>query len=608
MRINFNKLEIHNFLSFEDEVFDFNDKLGMSLICGKNNDIPGSKNGAGKSAIWSALIFCLFGETQNGIKNENIKNRYSESKDVRVVVYFDIEDISYKLITNLNKSNQVSCLIYQIDGETEIDLTKSTLMETRKFLETEIFHCDLSIFLRTIYLSSDQTYNFFKLKKSEKKDFIEKLFDISVFGNMYTSIHKDILYIDKEISGQQNKLLILNKSDEEYLRCINDYNTTKDNKIKALIEDLEEYKNKYNSVKDNNITTNSELVNKFEVAINKINDNLSKLQTSSREITKKLQNVDFEISKLKSNKEQKEKVIEKHSELLSKLCDDCSIIFKNYYNLDVYINDISKIDEKTEKLHLETIELQKSKQETSTKIEALDGKLILAERKIKELTEAQLKIKSELISIESKIQFSETNLEKVKNEPNPYINLYENNKQKIETESNTLNKISEKYNYLKFAENIVSQETIRKFIIKDLIGLLNNKIKVYLSKVGAKYTVIFDEDMNFEFITDGGTCEYGNFSAGERVRIMIATCFAFRDFMAIRNNLSSNILILDEFIDGNIDSVAIEGILSILKDFTNMYNQNVYIISHREEIDNSIFDNIIQVVKTNNVSHIKYTI
>ena len=40
------------------------------------------------------------------------------------------------------------------DGN-ELDLTKSSMVETRKFLEKEILHCDMSIFLRTVMLSSD---------------------------------------------------------------------------------------------------------------------------------------------------------------------------------------------------------------------------------------------------------------------------------------------------------------------------------------------------------------------------------------------------------------------------------------------------------------------
>ena len=124
--------------------------------------------------------------------------------------------------------------------------------------------------------------------------------------------------------------------------------------------------------------------------------------------------------------------------------------------------------------------------------------------------------------------------------------------------------------------------------------------------MGSLYTVIFDSDMNYEFITDGGKCEFGNFSAGERMRIMIATSFAFRDFMSIRNGLSSNILILDEYFDSAIDSACIENILSILREYSNSYNQNIFLVSHRYEVSDDQFSNIIQIEKTKNISKINY--
>ena len=88
---------------------------------------------------------------------------------------------------------------------------------------------------------------------------------------------------------------------------------------------------------------------------------------------------------------------------------------------------------------------------------------------------------------------------------------------------------------------------------------------------------------------------------------MIASCFAFRDFMRIKNNLSSNILVLDEFIDGAIDSLAIESILDILRDFSKTWNQSIYVISHRKEaLSSDHFSKVIQVQKTHNISKICY--
>lgn len=169
-----------------------------------------------------------------------------------------------------------------------------------------------------------------------------------------------------------------------------------------------------------------------------------------------------------------------------------------------------------------------------------------------------------------------------------------------------LDKLEKSHRYLKFAEGIVSQETLRKFIISDLIGLLNNKIKTYLTRLGAKYTVVFDSDMDYEFVTSGGPCEFGNFSMGEAKRIMIATSFAFRDFMSIRNGLTSNILVLDEYFDSALSASCVESIIQILKEYVRDYKQGVYCISHRTEVSVENFDSVILVHKTNDISRIEY--
>jgi hypothetical protein len=36
-----------------------------------------------------------------------------------------------------------------------------------------------------MFLTSSQTYNFYEMKKSDKKEFVEQLFDIGGFGDMH---------------------------------------------------------------------------------------------------------------------------------------------------------------------------------------------------------------------------------------------------------------------------------------------------------------------------------------------------------------------------------------------------------------------------------------
>jgi DNA repair exonuclease SbcCD ATPase subunit len=175
MNLKIEKLKIKNFMSFKEDVFDFGEYRGLTLVCGKNMDVPASRNAVGKSSLFSALLYVLFGELQYQIKNQNLRNRYSTEKLMSVELEFHADaDRRFRLIRGL-KGNSSFIDLKEIDeaGNIVHDLNRSSIMETDKFIQREIIHCDISIFLRTIILSSDQNYNFFKLTPAAKRDFIE---------------------------------------------------------------------------------------------------------------------------------------------------------------------------------------------------------------------------------------------------------------------------------------------------------------------------------------------------------------------------------------------------------------------------------------------------
>ena len=116
--------------------------------------------------------------------------------------------------------------------------------------------------------------------------------------------------------------------------------------------------------------------------------------------------------------------------------------------------------------------------------------------------------------------------------------------------------------------------------------------------------VEFDNEFHYEFIRGNGAHpEFNSLSGGESLRIVIATSFAFKDFLESRRNISSNIRFLDEFFEKDADNLGMNSTISILKDFSKIMNQNVFLISNKlNEIDNSIFDNILLVTIKNNKS------
>ena len=606
MRIEFKKIEIHNFMSFEDEVFDFSEKDGMTLVQGINNDFPGQTNGAGKSNIFLSLAYTLFGDLPKIKKNENIINRLANPQEMRLVLWLDVDNKSYKIARGISKkASSLEVLKIAKDGSEE-DITKSSIAETQKMIEDDILHCDISIFLRTILLTADETYNFYLLKKADKKEFVEKLFDIGVFEEIWKLVHRDVLDLDKEILSKQSYLLGLSKTIDDCQDKSQRHEVEHENRLKLLTESISNAEEKLAEQKKIEVKSNDEVVKKLELAIDKLEEKKSETWNVESSLAEKISKCDLGMHKLESTKSSSQKTISKHSEVLGKLCDDCKTIFSKYYSLDKCLEEIEDADEKIKKLEEAKKKLLEEKSELSKSRSSNEDKIQKARAKLRDLNAEAVEARAALAKLESRVESLKNDLVKTKSEKNPWLEILDETKKKIESGSKEVEALALKRKHLDLAQSIVSQDTLRKFVIKDLVVLLNNKIKTYLTKLGANFYVVFDEDMDYEFMTPSGKCEWGNFSAGERMKTMVATSFAFRDFMAARNGLNANILILDEYFDSAIDALTVESVLNLLKDMSRELKQSIYVITHRKEVSQDMFDQLLVVEKTNGTSHASF--
>lgn len=607
MKINFNRIEIHSFMSFEDQTFDFSLMEGMTLVQGKNNDIPNLKNGSGKSSLFMSLLYVLFGQLQNQIKkNENIVNRYAHDKDTRVVLSFDVDGQKYKIARGLNKGKTSYLNLYDSSGDEDKDITKSTIAETQSFIENEILHCDISIFMRTIMLSADQTYNFYTLKKADKKEFVEKLFDISVFGDMYQAIHKDKLSLDKSLLSQQNQLLILNKNVDDYTNLKMQHDAKTNQQIQNTTAAAKQLDAELRLLTEKTININQTTVQKLKTAASKLEQAQQNALQKQQQISEKKTKLQVALSKIQTEIDLKKKLIAKHSGIENKLCNECQTVFRKHYDLDEAQKTIDDLLEKTIKINAAIEQCIADETKQSSELKLIKEKIKLVNDKTTSLMSESVEHSAKVATTKSKLDHANLELKQLQTAVNPYTKMLEDANASVNDTNEKLKQNSTKHQYLEFAENIVSQDTLRKFIIKDLIVLLNNRIKTYLMRLGAKYYVEFDEDMDYDFIVPNGTCEFGNFSAGERMRLMIATSLAFRDFMSIRNGLNANVLILDEYFDSAIDSICIDSVLKILDEYKTKMKQNIFVISHRLEVNLDQFDRTIVVEKTNNLSKVVF--
>ena len=95
---------------------------------------------------------------------------------------------------------------------------------------------------------------------------------------------------------------------------------------------------------------------------------------------------------------------------------------------------------------------------------------------------------------------------------------------------------------------------------------------------------------------------YASFSEGEKMRINLAILFTWRAVAKLRNSASTNILILDEVLDGSLDGNGTDEFLKILNNLTQ--DTNTFIISHKIDQMYDKFTNVLKFEKHKNFSRI----
>jgi energy-coupling factor transporter ATP-binding protein EcfA2 len=94
---------------------------------------------------------------------------------------------------------------------------------------------------------------------------------------------------------------------------------------------------------------------------------------------------------------------------------------------------------------------------------------------------------------------------------------------------------------------------------------------------------------------------YASFSEGEKQRIDMALMLTWRAVAKLKNSASTNILILDEIFDSSLDTNGTEDLMKILN---MLEGSNLFVISHKGDILQDKFANVIRFEKVNNFSRI----
>ena len=140
---------------------------------------------------------------------------------------------------------------------------------------------------------------------------------------------------------------------------------------------------------------------------------------------------------------------------------------------------------------------------------------------------------------------------------------------------------------------------VRKNIVDLYIPYVNKKIVEYSQKLDLPHVAQINSDMSVEIEYMNKSVSYYNMSAGERLRLNIATTAAFKDLVSMLGR-GSNLMLIDELFDGSLDTGGMFKAFRFMKGIC----PNILMISHRDELKGEV-DTTILIEKENGFSTIK---
>lgn len=258
-------------------------------------------------------------------------------------------------------------------------------------------------------------------------------------------------------------------------------------------------------------------------------------------------------------------------------------------------------DEKRKKID-EAFKLYKEKEtKHSNEMEALKHKLDDMRVQQSHIKEKE----KEVDLLKAKAQEVEKHVKSLKAMIQDLEKTIKETKEGQETGKKNILKLNDITDYLNTIKGILKDENIKQFTIKQIMPYLNKQTNYYLSEVNYSFYVKIDKWLDVEIKGPGiRNASYGSLSGGERRGIDIAIQLSLLDIARTQAGVFPDLLVFDELLDSSIDGRGINELMKIVRVKQKEFGGKVFIISHRDEIDNEMVDHQYKVVKENGYSKV----
>jgi DNA repair exonuclease SbcCD ATPase subunit len=568
MRIHFKKIKYKNILSTGNNFTTINfDASPTTLVSGSN--------GSGKSTLLDAMTFGLYGKPFRNISKSQLLNSINK-KGLEVELYFAAGGNNY-LIRRCMKPN-----VFEIYKDGEMINQNAAKKDYQQYLEESILGINYKSFNQIVVLGSATYVPFMELRVGQRREIIEDLLDIQVFSVM-NLLAKDKINENKAAINdtKYNIELVETKiaSAEENNEAIRKIKETEVDKIRVKMNEYIEDIEGKNSI----IDTQDEIM---KVLYDDISDKADEKQ--------KFTDATEQRAELERNRVQFEKELSFYEH--NDDCPTCKQGIAHDFKSE-QINEKNEQKAGIEKGLVDVAKTIKTHQDRLGSISKIEDQIQDVNFKISEIR-AEIKMsKNALVSYKKELEDAQKEVDEV--DTSKLQSLQED----LTTQNNAHKELVEEHEILSVVHTILKDGGIKARIISQYIPVMNKLINKYLAAFDLFVDFQLDEEFN-EVIRSRfrDNFTYASFSEGEKLRITLSIMLAWRSVAKLRNSVSTNLLILDETLDGALDSVGIESLIETLHGLNS--DDNIFVISHRGDQFSEKFDGSITFDKVKNFSEI----
>lgn len=568
--ITFNKIRWSNFLSTGQYATEID-------LTSANTTLITGENGAGKSTLLDALTFALFGKPYRNINKPQVVNSVNE-KNCLVELEFDIASDKYKVRRGLEPA------LFEIYKNGQVLNQDAKSKDYQRMFEEQIIRQNYKSFCQVAILGSANYTAFMELTAADRRAIVESILDINIFSQMNALLKTRQSQVKEELSIMEADLTVLRekiKLNEKYLQ-----NREKDNdrKIEEYKEEIERCKQDEDQLRKDIEVLRAEVSTLVETITDTdtVNKTINDLSSINRQLKGRIKTLQSEVEFYEKND----------------TCPTCIQKIDDSFRKGIISNKTKKIEEVNKAVDdiaeqsSDTAKRLTEIQEVSTKIRSLESRVSDMSASLRSTENTRKKFERML---------NETEIAKASEDKTDETALEDLRKQLEEMESERKDLVENQY-YYGVASNLLKDSGIKSRIIKHYIPIINQIINRYLNQMGLFVSFNLDEEFN-ETIKSRhrDTFTYASFSEGEKRKIDLSLLFAWRAIAQIKNSIHTNLLIMDEVLDGSLDDASVESFLDILKNMNSAIN--IFVISHKpKELLESKFERHMQFAKKGNFS------